>query len=84
MQRMLLFAELSRLYEVGRGGDRKSEKIKDAKSASLIPKESVSVKINQRGKDGKFAVEAKSASTVKETVAEKTNQEVKVNLSRKT
>ena len=44
MQRMLLFAELSRLYEVGRGGDRKSEKIKDAKSASLIPKESVSEK----------------------------------------
>lgn len=43
-QRMLLFAELSRLYEVGRGGDRKSEKIKDAKSASLIPKESVSEK----------------------------------------
>ena len=41
MQRMLLFAELSRLYEVGRGGDRKSEKIKEAKSASLIPKESV-------------------------------------------
>ena len=40
-QRMLLFAELSRLYEVGRGGDRKSEKIKEAKSASLIPKESV-------------------------------------------
>ena len=46
MQRMLLFAELSRLYEVGRGGDRKSEKIKDAKSASLIPKESI-LEINQ-------------------------------------
>jgi hypothetical protein len=41
-------------------------------------------KINQRGKDGKFAVDVKSTSTVKETVAEKTNQEVKVNLSRKT
>ena len=46
MQRMLLFAELSRLYEVGRGS-------------------------NQRGKDGKFAVDVKSTSTVKESVLEK-------------
>ena len=106
MQRMLLFAELSRLYEVGRGAKEgfrgnQYERGKEAKSASLakghfgniheeaksassLPKESVSVKINQRGKDGKFAVDVKSTSTVKETVAEKTNQEVKVNLSRKT
>ncbi len=52
-QRMLLFAELSRIYEVGRGS-------------------------NQRGKDGKFAVDAKSASTVKESVSEKTAREVGV------
>ena len=86
MQRMLLFAELSRLYEVGRGAPKGhfGNIHEDVKSTSSLPKESVSVKINQRGKDGKFAVDVKSTSTVKETVAEKTNQEVKVNLSRKT
>ena len=50
---MLLFAELSKLYEVGRGS-------------------------NQRGKDGKFTVDAKSASTGKESVSEKTAREVGV------
>ena len=46
-------AELSRIYEVGRGS-------------------------NQRGKDGKFAVDVKSTSTVKESVSEKTAREVGV------
>lgn len=50
MQRMLLFAELSRLYEVGRGAKEgfrgnQYERGKDAKSASL-PKESI-LEINQ-------------------------------------
>ena len=72
-QRMLLFAELSRLYEVGRGGDRKSEKIKEAKSASLIPKEGFRGNQYERGK------EAKSASSLqKESVLEKTAREVGV------
>ena len=49
-QRMLLFAELSRLYEVGRGAKEgfrgnQYERGKDAKSASL-PKESI-LEINQ-------------------------------------
>lgn len=41
---MLLFAELSKIYEVGRGGDRHSKTFKDVKSKSLKPEESVSEK----------------------------------------
>ena len=46
MQRMLLFAELSRLYEVGRGAPKGhfGNIHEDVKSTSSLPKESVSEK----------------------------------------
>ena len=75
-QRMLLFAELSRIYEVGRGSASKDQprskgkfEPKEAKSAS-IGKESVLEKIHE---------EAKCASSLpKESVLEKTTREVGV------
>ena len=46
MQRMLLFAELSRIYEVGRGAPNGhfGNIHEDVKSTSSLPKESVSEK----------------------------------------
>ena len=51
MQRMLLFAELSRLYEVGRGAPKGhfGNIHEDAKSASSLPKESVLEKTAREG-----------------------------------